>query len=91
MSTASPVRITVELPAEAAGPGAADTKQLAHELRLLWILEQVRTGAISVGRAAQLAGVDRWRFLKIMSEHGQAAISYSPTELDSELEILRSQ
>ena len=40
--------------------------ELAGELRLLWIIDRVHSGYISLGRGAVLAGMDRWSFMRAM-------------------------
>ena len=44
------LRIFVELPAEAAEIDGRSAGELAGELRLLWIIDRVRSGRISLGR-----------------------------------------
>jgi predicted HTH domain antitoxin len=58
---------------------------LAGQVRLVWILDLVRRGRLSVGKGAELAGVDRWRFLEIMAEHRIPVMAYSASDLDREL------
>lgn len=77
------VVVTVDLPA-----GVSTSPE---ELRLLWILDQVRRGAISVGKGAELSGKDRWSFVKTMGEHGIPVINYPTSELDQELEALEGR
>jgi predicted HTH domain antitoxin len=63
---------------------------LASELRLLWILDRVRSGSISLGRGAELAGMDRWSFMQAMSEHGVPVIAYSVEDLKKDVATLES-
>ena len=78
------VVVTVDVPeGESTSP-----VQLASELRLLWILEQVRCGRVSVGKGAELAGTDRWSFTATMNDHGIPIFGYPASELSRELEVL---
>jgi hypothetical protein len=49
----------VELPPEAVDLHVGTIGALATELRLLWIIDRVRTDRISAGRGAELADTDR--------------------------------
>jgi predicted HTH domain antitoxin len=62
------LRISVELPAEAAEIDGRSAGELASELRLLWIIDRVRSSCISLGRGAVLAGMDRWSFMRAMDD-----------------------
>jgi len=62
--------------------------EIATELRLLWIIDRIRTGRISVGKAAELAGTDRWSFMRTMEEHGVPVIAYSAEDLRKDVATL---
>ena len=85
-----PLRISVELPAEAVEIDGRTTGELASELRLLWIIDRVRSGCISLGRGAILAGMDRWSFMRAMDAHGVPVISYSVEDLKKDVATLES-
>ena len=84
------LRISVELPAEAAEIDGRSAEELAGELRLLWIIDRVRSGCISLGRGAVLAGMDRWSFMRAMDEHGVPVIGYSVEDLKKGVATLES-
>ena len=84
------LRISVELPAEAAEIDGRSAGELASELRLLWIIDRVRSGCISLGRGAALAGMDRWSFMRTMDERGVPVISYSVEDLKKDVATLES-
>ena len=84
------LKVTVQLPAEAADIDGRSAGELAGELRLLWILDRVRSGCISLGRGAELAGMDRWSFMRAMSEHGVPVIGYSVEDLKKDVATLES-
>jgi len=60
------------------------------ELRLLWVIDRVRSGHIGLGRGAELAGMDRWSFMQAMSEHGVPVIAYSVEDLRNDVATLDS-
>ncbi|MGH7393026.1 MAG: UPF0175 family protein [Candidatus Rokuibacteriota bacterium] len=63
---------------------------MATELRLLWIIDRVRAGRISVGKGAELAGLDRWSFVRTMEERGVPVIAYSTEDLRKDVATLES-
>ena len=84
------LKISVELPAEAVDIDGRSAEELAGELRLLWIIERVRSGCISLGRGAELADMDRWSFMRSMSERGVPVIGYSVDDLKRDVSTLKS-
>lgn len=77
------IRIAVELPRERVE--GTDEVRLAAELRTLWAVEQVRQGRCGVGKGAELAGVARAAFMKLLGQHGVPVIDFSDDELREEL------
>jgi len=90
MTGKGPLKITVELPPEAVDLDVRSTGELATELRLLWIIDRVRASRISVGKGAELAGMDRWSFMRVMGEHGVPVIAYSAEDLRKDVATLES-
>jgi predicted HTH domain antitoxin len=90
MTGKGPLKITVELPPEAVDIDRRSAGELATELRLLWIIERVRAASISVGKGAELAGMDRWSFTQLMAEHGVPVIAYSAEDLRKDVATLES-
>lgn len=86
--TAKTLSVHVELPADGLPEGGAEPAEVAKQLELLWVLEQVRHHRISAGRGAELAGLRRYDFMLLMSQHGIPVIDLSPEELDAELAAL---
>lgn len=76
--------ITIDVPADE----QASKEELAREVRLVWILDLVRRGRISVGKGAELVGLDRWRFAEVMTAHGVPTLGYPASDLDQELAVL---
>jgi predicted HTH domain antitoxin len=84
------LRISVELPAEAVEIDGRSAGELASDLRLLWIIDRVRSGGVSLGRGAVLAGLDRWSFMRAMDERGVPVIGYSVEDLKKDVTTLES-
>lgn len=77
--------VQVALPEEAFQSYPWDVDRIAEELRLLWLLDQVRERRLAHGKAAELAGLPRARFLQIMGQHRISAFDYDSDDLDEEL------
>lgn len=77
--------VIVELPEVAGGGQVAGTEELAAELRVLWLLDQVRRRRLGHGKASELAGMPRARFLQLMGQHGLTPFDYDEDELRKEL------
>ena len=76
--------VTIDVPADP----LTSMEELSREVRLVWILDLVRRGQISVGKGAELVGFDRWQFFAAMAEHGIPVLSYPASDLDRELAAL---
>ncbi len=59
--------------------------EIADEMRLLWLLEEVRSRRLGFGRAAELAGIPTARFLLLMGEHHITPFDYDAEELAKEI------
>lgn len=77
--------VRVDLPWSTASGAAPDERVVSNELRLLWIVEQVRLHRFGVGKAAELAGMPRAAFMSLLGVHGVAIIDYPAGELQDEL------
>ena len=78
--------IVVDLPDDAFQHRRWDPQEVAGEMRLLWLLEEVRSRRLGFGKAAELAGLPVPRFLLLMGEHHITPFDYDEDELKRELE-----
>jgi predicted HTH domain antitoxin len=78
--------VSVELPLSAGEGASPDPTVVGDELRLLWIIEQVRLQRIGVGKGAELAGLPRAAFMQALGVHGVPVIDYAPSDLQRELD-----
>jgi predicted HTH domain antitoxin len=69
------------------GGATADSSLIGDELRLLWIIEQVRTKRIGVGKGAELARMPHAAFMQALGTHGVPVIDYAPADLQGELDM----
>lgn len=79
--------VLVELPWLAAEGAAPDEQAVSEELRLLWIVEQVRQHKLGIGKAAEHARMPRAAFMSLLGAHGVPVIDYPAGELEAELRI----
>ncbi len=83
MQAARSRTFTVELPEDSLGGEPAQV--VVTELRLLWVIEQVRSQRISTGRGARVLGMPLARFLRELSAHGVAVLDAEPGELAAQV------
>jgi predicted HTH domain antitoxin len=77
--------VRVDLPDEAFQHRTWEPHEIAEELRLLWLLEEVRSRRLGYGKAAELAGIPLARFLALMGQHHITPFDYDADELAREL------
>lgn len=80
------IEISVALPWE--HRDEPDVPALGRDLRLLWIIEEVRQRRLGAGKGSELAGMPRAAFMRALGEHGVPVIDYSVDDLDRELGVL---
>jgi predicted HTH domain antitoxin len=82
------LKVALELPRDLLG--ALDVSQAEIEIRLrqLIALELVREGRISSGKGAELLGISKLDFIKLLAEHGVDYFTESPKELAAEVSTL---
>jgi predicted HTH domain antitoxin len=86
MAVPRTLTVSVELPLSADDGVPPDPTVVGDELRLLWIIEQVRLQRIGVGKGAELAGLPRAAFMQALGAHGVPVIDYAPSDLQRELD-----
>lgn len=81
--------VRVDLPTEAFQHQPWEPEQLAENLRLLWLLDQVRERRLGHSKAAELSGLPVAQFLRLMGRHGITPFDYDEADLVAELSPLR--
>ncbi len=79
MAAARPYAVEVELPAEAFRHQPWSASDVASDLRLLWLVDQVRQRRLGYAKAAELANMPQAAFLRVLGTH-----RISPFDLDDE-------
>lgn len=65
-------------------------EQFVRQVRLFTALQLFKSHKLSIGKAAELAGMSKDRFLIELDNHAIALIDYDPAELEEELERFAS-
>ncbi len=78
------VTIPIELPQDVLSL-CPDAVQLGHDMVLLWLLDQVRLGNLSTGRASELLQVPLAAVIDLMHGHGIPFPNYSVDDLRREV------
>jgi hypothetical protein len=85
---ATPIQITVDVPAEVAR--GVEASELAREAFALLVLERCRRRELSPAIGARLLGLKRVAFLDLCSEHGIDLLRYQREDLALELAEIRA-
>lgn len=75
--------ISIEFPDEIAE--LFEEKDLENSLKKFAILQLVREGKISSGKAAEILRMTRWDFMDLMSLYGIPDANFSEDELDKQI------
>ena len=76
--------ISIELPDEIVE--LFGEAELEVSLKQWTLLELVRTGRLSSGKAAEILGMTRWEFMELMSSHDIPMANFSEDELERQIE-----
>lgn len=85
------VTIDVLLPKDALSFGELDAKKAAEEMRILYMLELVRKGKVTYGKAAELLDVSQAEFLEYMARHEMSPFRFTKEELHNKLESMHTE
>jgi predicted HTH domain antitoxin len=84
-SSAAARTVQVEIPEEAFQHRTWEPREIAREMRALWLLEEVRLRRLGWGKAAELADMPVADFLRLMGAHQVTPFDYDADELAREL------
>ena len=80
--------ISIELPDEIVE--LFGEAELEASLKQWTLLELVRTGKLSSGKASEILGMTRWEFMELMSSHDIPIANFSAEEIERQLAELAS-
>lgn len=86
-AAAATLTVEVKVPKDALRHHPWEPEAIAEQMRILWLLEQVRGRRLGYGKAAQLAGLPVAAFVRLMGEHRISPFDFDPGELDEELAV----
>ncbi len=75
--------ISIELPEDVVK--LFGEKELEASLKKWTLLELVRTGKLSSGKAAEILGITRWEFMELMSSHDVPIANFPEEELERQM------
>ena len=84
------VQAIIELPEElylSLSASGLTKEKIARESRRLLALKYFRDKILSLGRAAQLAGLSKWDFIEFLSENNVPVLDYDEDEVARELGV----
>jgi predicted HTH domain antitoxin len=81
----SDTRIMFEISADVISALGETEAALTTEARLSMAMHLFTSRKLSAGKAAKVAGMDKWQFIMEMGKNGISYIDYSSSELEKEL------
>jgi predicted HTH domain antitoxin len=81
------VQLQVELPEEVFSVTRSTPEHFVKEMRLAAAVKWYEIGKISQSKAAEIAGISRYEFLKALNVFGQSPFQVTGDELLKEIEI----
>jgi predicted HTH domain antitoxin len=79
--------IMIDVPDEMTALGGGTEEQLAEAMRVATAIHWYQQGRISQGKAAELAGMNRVRFLNALADARVEALQVTEEELRREMEL----
>lgn len=83
--TVAEKRFEVTFPEEVLAWFGWQDSEAPQRIREALLMELIRLGRISSGRAAEILGISRWDIYEVMARYDVSAIQLSPEELKREL------
>lgn len=77
--------VEVELPADGFRHRPRSPVEVAGELRLVWLVEQVRQRQLGYAKAAELAGMSQAAFVRVLGVHHVSPFDLDEAEIDREI------
>ena len=62
------------------------SNEFTQELRLVAAIKWYELGKITQGQAAQIAGLNRGEFIKILARYQVSTFQYTPEEIEADLQ-----
>ena len=90
METDKMERVEVELPRDIifAMRGLQKPEEVKKKLKIALAILLFRERAISLGKATELAGMSRVRFMEVLIEHGMPAYEYGDEDFEKDRQMI---
>lgn len=90
MTPVSMNQLTIEYPSEILWALQQEPAEFAATAQLLLAIEFYKSGKLSTGLAARMAGVPRTTFLFLLGQHGLSPFGEEPDEIEEDLDHART-
>ena len=81
--------ISIDLPETALAALGKNPKDLGREILVAAVVKWFELGTISQGKAAEILGLSRSEFLKVLSDYRVSVFNYSADDLENDLENVK--
>jgi len=82
---------TIELPSTAFSALRKPPTEFIQEMKYAAVVKWYEAGMITQDKAAEIAGISRYKFLTLLARYDVSAIQYTPDILDEELRHVREK
>jgi predicted HTH domain antitoxin len=79
------MQVTVQVPESSFSALRTTPEEFAKEMKLAAVVKWYELGKVSQSKGAEICGVSRTEFLRILGEHKVSVIQYDEDSLDREL------
>ena len=66
-----------------------DEENLERDIRLFAAIKLYEIGKLSIGKASELANVNKIKFIELLGDYNIPTVDYPPDELDEELNLMK--
>jgi len=81
--------VTVTFTSDLARILRVDTDEVPDVVRVYLAVELYREGLVSLGKAAEIAGISKWEMMEVLASKG-VPLNYTRKDLEEDIEILES-